>query len=186
VASRSRSITRLLLFLGGVLLLAKGSFSVYPFLLSSKQSVEIEIRPTPFANGLRFEPGEYLFRLSLPRQGANLSVVEGTTEAALREGAGHLEGSPLPGFHGNAIIAGHRDTYFRVLKDVSIGDEIWIEIGRRQYIYQIVDTRVVAPEETSSIQPESEETLTLITCYPFYHFGPAPKRFIVRARAIEQ
>jgi len=167
VASRSRYIARLLLFLGGVLLLAKGSFSVYPFLFPSKQSVEIEVQPTSFGDALRFEPGEYLFRLSLPRQGA-----------------GHLEGSPVPGFHGNTVIAGHRDTYFRPLKDVSVGDEIWIEMGRRQYIYRIVDTRVVAPEDTSAIQPEHEETLTLITCYPFYYFGPAPKRFIVRAKAI--
>src|SRR5215510_6971990 len=103
---RSRLLARLL-FIGGALLLAKGSFSVYPFLLPS-QSAEIEVRKVSSGDGLRFEPGSYLFGLSLPRQGANLAVVEGTTDAALRQGAGHLEGSPLPGFHGNAIIAGHR------------------------------------------------------------------------------
>jgi sortase A len=184
VAMRSRLIARLL-FIGGVLLLAKGSFSVYPFLLP-RQSAEIQVRQISSGDALRFEPGSYLFRLSLPRQGANLTVVEGTTDAALRQGAGHLEGSPLPGFHGNSVIAGHRDTHFRVLRDVSVGDEIWVDIGRKQYIYQIVETRVVSPEDTTPIRAESEETLTLVTCYPFYYFGPAPKRFIVRAKAIEQ
>lgn len=180
---RSRFWTRLF-FIGGVLLLAKGSFSVYPYLFSSNANAEIVVHDI---NGpaQRFEPGSYLFRLSLPRQGVDLNVVEGTTNAALRKGPGHLEGSPLPGAVGNSVIAGHRDTHFRILKDISIGDELWIEIGRKQLVYRVVDTSVVSPDDTRPLRPESGEVLTLVTCYPFYYIGPAPKRFIVRAAAID-
>lgn len=90
----------------------------------------------------------------------------------------------MPGNSGNLVIAGHRDTHFRVLKDVAIGDEIRIDEDGRQYLYRIVDTRIVAPEDISSLRPESEPVLTLVTCYPFYFIGPSPKRFVVRARAI--
>lgn len=177
---RRRWLQRLL-FIGGALLLAKGSFSFYPFMFPATRSVELEVLDSPQA--IDAEPGSYLFRLVLPRQGARIPVVEGTTHEALRKGAGHLEGSPLPGASGNSVVAGHRDTHFRVLKDVAIGDEITIDTGTKQYTYKIIETRVVPPHDTSPLRSETGQILTLITCYPFYYLGPAPDRFIVRARA---
>ena len=180
---RSRLLSRLL-FLAGALLLAKGSFSVYPFLFPSSPSVEVSVvEASP--GGARFTPGVPLFNLSLPRQNAQFTVVEGTTNAALRKGPGHLEGSPLPGAAGNSVIAGHRDTHFRVLKDVLIGDEIQVGIANQQLTYRIVDIRIVPPSYTQVLQSQAARTITLITCYPFYYFGPAPDRYIVQARLVE-
>jgi sortase A len=121
----------------------------------------------------------------LPRQRAEFTVVEGTTNTALRKGPGHLEGSPLPGQDGNSVIAGHRDTHFRVLKDVLIGDEVRVDLGVKEYIYRIVDIRVVSPQDTRVLRPQTEQTITLITCYPFSFLGSAPDRYIVQARLFE-
>jgi sortase A len=183
MVTRSRVVSRIL-FLGGVLLLAEGGFSVYPFLLPSAGEVEIDNSQGLTANA-RLEAGSYLFRLSFPRQDAAFDVVEGTTRQSLRKGPGHLEGSSMPGSRGNAVIAGHRDTHFRLLKNVVVGDEILIDVGDRRYVYRIVDTRIVSPEDTSPLRSSSDAMLTLITCYPFYIIGPAPQRFVVRAKAVE-
>src|SRR5262245_58393070 len=141
----SRLLSRLC-FIAGVLLLLKGSFSVYPYLFPSP-SLEVSILEG-FPSGARFNPGTSLFNLWLPRQNARFTVVEGTTDSALRIGPGHLEGSPLPGAAGNSVIAGHRDTHFRVLKDVLIGDEIRINMADEELVYQVVDVRIVSPQNT--------------------------------------
>jgi len=185
MAIRSRVFSRIL-FLGGVLLLAEGSFSVYPFLFPAAGEVEVGVSSPVSLTNAHFEPGSYLFRLSLPRQNAAFDVVEGTTRQSLRKGPGHLEGSSMPGRPGNSVIAGHRDTHFRVLKDLAMGDEIRIDMGGQRYVYRIVDTRVVRPKDTSALHSDTDPVLTLITCYPFYFIGPAPDRFIVRARQVER
>jgi sortase A len=172
------------LLVGGALLIAQGSFSVYPFLSPSGKAPEFEARRVTDSKAESHpEPASYIFQLSLPRQRISIPVVEGTTDDALRRGPGHLEGSPMPGAPGNSVIAGHRDTHFRVLKDVSLGDRIVIDRGASRYEYEIVDLQVVPPTDTSSLRPERDSVLTLITCYPFYFIGPAPKRFVVRAKA---
>ena len=176
-----RSQLSWLLATAGALLLAKGSFAVYPFVFPSSQVTEISITPAVSHVALRFKTGSPLFNLSFPRQGAEFTVVEGTTDAALREGPGHLVGSPLPGEDGNAVIEGHRDTHFRVLKEVLIGDELRVDFGERDYSYRIVDIRIVSPNDTSVLQPQSGRTITLITCYPFRFLGSAPERYVLRA-----
>jgi LPXTG-site transpeptidase (sortase) family protein len=173
-----------LLAIAGALLFAKGSFAVYPFIFPSSEtgvSVVANARPeTP-----RFQIGMSLFKLSLPRQDVDFTVVEGTSEAALRMGPGHLGGSPLPGEDGNAVIAGHRDTHFRILKEVLIGDELRVDLGNREYSYRIVDIRVVSPNDTRVLLPQAGRTMTLITCYPFRLLGSAPERYIVQARLFD-
>jgi sortase A len=180
---RSRLFSRLC-FLAGALLLLKGSFSVYPYVFPS-QETEVAILEG-FPKGARFRPGAPLFKLSFPRQDEHFTVVEGTTDKALRQGPGHLEGSPLPGVTGNAVIAGHRDTHFRVLKDVLIGDEIHVDMANQELVYRVVDVRIVSPKNTEVLRPREGRTLTLITCYPFYFLGPAPDRYIVQARMLGQ
>ena len=179
----SRVFSRIL-FLGGALLLAKGSFAVYPFLFPGAGEVEVNASSLPATSNTHFEAGSYLFRLSLPRQRATFDVVEGTTTQALRKGPGHLKGSSMPGNTGNSVIAGHRDTHFRVLKDVVVGDEIRIDVGGQRYLYRIVDTRIVPPTDVSALRSNADSILTLVTCYPFYFIGPAPDRFVVRAKAV--
>ena len=92
----------------------------------------------------------------------------------------------MPGNAGNAVIAGHRDTHFRMLKDVTVGDEIQIDVNGERFLYRIVDTRIVPPTDTSAVHSSRERMLTLVTCYPFYFIGPAPERFVVRAMPVER
>jgi sortase A len=99
----------------------------------------------------------------------------------LRLGAGHIESTPLPGEAGNSGIAGHRDTFFRELKDIQSNDEIQIQTATGLFRYEVDWVRVVTPDDISVLAPSTDSVLTLVTCYPFYFVGPAPKRFVVRA-----
>lgn len=175
-----KSLVSWLFLLGGVFLLLEGSSSVFPFLISQPSEHDFPVIDTSQDT----EIGSYVFRLSLPRLHTTLPVVEGTTTAALKKGPGHLEGTSLPGVPGNSVIAGHRDTHFRVLKDIRIGDEIWVERGPHRYVYEVTDATIVSPEDTTALRSTSESILTLVTCYPFYYLGPAPDRFVVRAKAV--
>jgi LPXTG-site transpeptidase (sortase) family protein len=125
--------------------------------------------------------GAAFAKLSIPRLHAVVYVVEGTDHDDLRRGPGHLEGTAFPGAYGNCVIAGHRDTHFRVLKDIHKGDEIDLETSNGNFTYRVDEISVVSPDNTSSLQPTSEPVLNLITCYPFWYVGSAPKRFVVRA-----
>jgi sortase A len=131
---------------------------------------------------LPLRPGDTLAKLIIPRLDAELYVVEGDDAGDLRRGPGHLPGTALPGADGNCIIAGHRDTHFRILKDIKAGDDIVLETSRGKFLYRVQYTRVVSPKNTASLQPTADAVLNLITCYPFYYVGSAPKRFIVEAR----
>lgn len=123
-------------------------------------------------------------RISFPRLGEELRVSPTATDKDLLHGPGHLSGTAEPGEHGNMVIAGHRDTHFRLLKDIRKGDEIIIDRGWHEYRYRVIATIVVRPTQTRALAPSSAPLLTLVTCYPFYYVGPAPKRFIVRAALI--
>ena len=91
----------------------------------------------------------------------------------------------MPGQDGNCIIAGHRDTHFRVLKDIRKGDEIVLQTGAGQYTYRVSGTQVVLPTDTASLEPTRDAELHLITCYPFHYLGSAPERFVVQAKLQE-
>jgi sortase A len=130
---------------------------------------------------LAVRSGDTVAKLSIPRLGAELYVVEGDDERELLRGPGHLPGSAMPGAPGNSVIAGHRDTHFRVLKDIRKGDDIVVETADGQFLYRVRGTSIVAPSNTSALQPSAGPVLHLITCYPFYYLGAAPKRFVVEA-----
>jgi len=122
--------------------------------------------------------------LSIPRIDLALMVAEGTTDEVLQRAVGHLSNSAFPGHDGNVVLAGHRDTFFRPLEAIRIGDRIELDDGLRRTVYRVDSTEVVPPEATEVAAPSSEPWLTLITCYPFRYIGPAPERFVVRARKI--
>jgi sortase A len=130
----------------------------------------------------RPQPGDTFAKLLIPRLNTELYVIEGDGERELRRGPGHLPATVLPGEAGNCVIAGHRDTHFRVLKDIRKGDDIVLETNAGQFLYRVKSTRVVSPENTSVLAPRKEAELHLITCFPFYYVGSAPKRFIVNAQ----
>ena len=108
-------------------------------------------------------------------------MLPGTDDRTLDRGVGHIEGTALPGTDGNLAIAGHRDGFFRGLKDIATGDLIEIVTVRETSTYRVERTWVVDPTDVSVLEPTPGPALTLVTCYPFYFIGSAPRRFIVRA-----
>jgi sortase A len=128
------------------------------------------------------ERGDTVAKLIIPRLGAQLYVFEGDDERELRRGPGHLADSAMPGRRGNCVIAGHRDTHFRVLKDIRKNDDIVVQTSSGQFLYRVNGTEVVSPSDTRALQPTRGPVLNLITCYPFYYVGSAPKRLVVQAR----
>ena len=119
--------------------------------------------------------------LRIPKVGIEVPVLDGTDDLILNRGVGRIQGTALPGQPGNMGIAGHRDGFFRGLKDVVEGDKIEIELPDRTDTYVVRNTMIVLPQDTSVLDPTSESSLTLVTCYPFYFVGDAPKRYIVLA-----
>ena len=123
-------------------------------------------------------------RIEIPRLLLSAVVVEGVDRVTLRRAVGHIPGTALPGEAGNVGLAGHRDTFFRPLKDLRIKDEIQFLTLKGNFNYQVDSLRVVEPDNVGVLASSGENVLTLVTCYPFYYVGPAPKRWIVRARQV--
>lgn len=125
--------------------------------------------------------GDVLGRIDIPRIGVSVAVLQGTTWRTLRLGVGHIKGTALPGEPGNIGIAGHRDTYFRALKDIRKDDEIQLHTSAGIIRYEVDWIQITSPSNISVLASTTESSLTLVTCYPFYYIGAAPKRFIVHA-----
>ncbi len=123
-------------------------------------------------------------RLRLEKQGIVMPVFSGTGEAALTLGAGHLRDTAALDGNGNIAIAGHRDGFFRSLRNLAVGDRLTLITAKAVRTFRVSGTSVVAPEDVEVLAPTSSPVLTLITCYPFYYVGHAPKRFVVRARLV--
>jgi len=124
-------------------------------------------------------------RIEIPRLRLSALVLEGTAERTLRRGVGHVERTALPGESGNVGLAAHRDTYFGKLAGVSNGDLIVIRTPEGSFTYRVDSTLVVPPDRGDLLEEGGQATLTLVTCYPFHWIGPAPQRFVVRARRVE-
>jgi sortase A len=149
-----------------------------------KPPVEVTI-PSPAPRVHRsYAPGSLVGRLEIPTVGLSVMVLEGTAGQVLTEGVGHIEGTAFPGQAGNSGVAGHRDTFFRALKDIGAQDIITFATLNGTFRYRVEETRVVYPSAVSVLDNSREPTLTLVTCFPFYYVGEAPKRFIVKARLI--
>jgi len=125
-----------------------------------------------------------LGRIEVSRIGLSAMIMEGTNGRTLRRAVGHIPGTPMPGQQGNVAIAGHRDTFFRPLRNIQRGDQITLTTLDGTNVYLVDSTRVVAPEEMHVLDDSDDAILTLVTCYPFYFVGPAPSRFIVRAHKV--
>jgi sortase A len=140
----------------------------------------------PAPSGAIPEAGTPLAELSIPRIGLSVVVLEGSDEHTLRRGLGHIETTPLPGESGNVAIAGHRDSFFRPLRNIQVGDDIMLDTPGERVHYRVLSFRVVNPSEISVIDPTTDPVLTLVTCYPFYFIGSAPDRFVVRASLVTE
>jgi sortase A len=124
--------------------------------------------------------------IRIPRLHLAAVVAEGDSPAVLRVAVGHLAETALPGQPGNVVLAGHRDTFFRPLKGVQVGDLITLDTRGGAFTYRVASTAVVPPSDLQVLRPTARHTLTLITCFPFAYIGSAPNRFIVRAHETDK
>jgi sortase A len=178
----ARYAARVLLAVG---LLALGYAAYVVVDAKAFQAIErrrLEVSTTHSSVAPAMVEGSALGEILIPRLGLKAIIVQGESPAILQRAVGHLAGTALPGESGNVVLAGHRDTFFRPLKQVRAGDAITVKTQRGEFEYVVESTAVVTPSDVQVLEPTVERTLTLITCFPFSYFGSAPDRFIVRAR----
>lgn len=145
----------------------------------------VPLEETAFRSRDLPEPGTPIARLEIPRLDLSVAVAEGASSDTLRKAVGRVPRTALPGERGNVALAGHRDTFFRPLKDIEVGDRILLSSSAGIETYRVSWTKVVEPVDVSVLDASDEPVLTLVTCYPFHWVGNAPQRFIVRARLEE-
>jgi sortase A len=127
------------------------------------------------------QTGDWVARIEAPSVDLSATVLEGSDDATLGRAAGHIEDTAWPGQAGNVGIAAHRDTIFRPVRNLKVGDSLLITTTDRVFDYRITSTLIVNPEDVYVLDPTEQPTLTLVTCYPFNFIGHAPQRFIVKA-----
>jgi sortase A len=162
------------------------------------RSGEAMNRGVTSARGLRQSPGR-LFegvvepitlesgvfgRIEIPRLGMSALIAEGTTTAQLDRAVGHIAATAFPGQPGNCALAGHRDSFLRGLGELRENDVIHIDTLQGTYTYEVEWSTVVEPRRVDVLDTTPTPSLTLVTCYPFHYVGPAPERFVVRARLV--
>jgi sortase A len=179
-------IQKLLVLIGVTCLGLWGFFTVQARIEQSALEEELDrLKPAPANASIppptnapiakpHLQEGDLFGRLEVPRLSLSVMVMEGIDSKTLRLGAGHIPGTPL-------AFAAHRDSFFRALKDVKVDDTIRLTTPDGAADFRVITTKVVPPSDTSVLEDASDKTLVLVTCYPFYYIGPAPKRFIVEA-----
>ena len=204
------SFERLLLLMGAFLLLAFGALQVYRIVYARAMvhRFRTQTNQTPANSatvGLLSSTGIPDFRLWAEKRieayqlsiaqnfpaplgilrvssiDLEVPILEGTDDSTLNRGVGHIEGTTAVGGQGNIGVAGHRDGFFRVLKDIRQGDRIDLQTESGSSHYTVDQIVIVPPEDVSVLDSRSRPTLTLVTCYPFYFVGSAPLRYIVQA-----
>jgi len=128
--------------------------------------------------------GELVGRLVIPHLHLRAMVREGSGEDTLDLALGHIPGTAFPGQRGNVGIAGHRDTLFRGLRKIAKDDRILFQTLSGSYLYQVETTAIVRPQDVAVLDAGDTPEMTLVTCYPFRYVGPAPRRFVVKARLV--
>ena len=151
-----------------------------------EQALWSEGRIAAFEESLSQPTSDVLGILEIPRLKLEVPVYDGASDLHMDRGAARIEGTALPGEPGNLGVAGHRDGYFRVLKDIALGDEIRITTVRGPESFVVQELSIVDPTAVEVLDPTEQQSVTLVTCYPFYFVGHAPERFIVRAVRKEQ
>lgn len=189
--SRSFRTARLLRWISSLLLLAGTAALAYAtyVVLSARYfqvteaakfdalTVRPNLRPAPRA----VVHGSVIGMLEIPRLSVSAIIVQGDSNDILRRAVGHIPGTPLPGQPGNIALAGHRDTIFRPLRKIVAGDLIELRTDTGVLRYRVNSTKIVPPSDVAVLKSRGQNELTLVTCYPFYYVGHAPKRFIVTA-----
>jgi len=183
----ARMVQRACLWFGVVAVAYAGGTAAYAEIAHRYQSSKFDKARAATAvlstmkSTVHLRDGDTMGRLEIPRVGISVMILHGTEEATLTLGAGHVPGTPPPGGDGNLVVAAHRDTFFRRLAGIRAGDRIRILTVGHTYEYVVDSTETVDPDDTRVMESRGRQELTLITCYPFYFVGSAPKRFIVHA-----
>jgi len=128
---------------------------------------------------------DLLTRVVIPKINLDAIVVEGASRKELSEGPGHMKQTAAPGEPGNAVITGHRDTFFRHIYELNKGDDIMVRRNGKVFRYEVTGKKIVMPEDVAVLKQTPDAQLTLITCYPTYYIGPAPKRLVVFSKLVE-
>ena len=138
-------------------------------------------QPTKLGQASLGKSAEALAVLRIPKLRLEVPVLEGTDEFTLNRGVGRIAGTARPGQDGNVGIAGHRDGFFRPLQHISAGDSIELITTSGTDLYAVDRVHITSPADVNVLRARTKPSLTLVTCYPFYFVGPAPKRYIVEA-----
>jgi len=155
-------------------------------LLSTKKS-NSDIADTVSAEDFLPDHGETVGLLHIPRLEAELPIIEGTDEDDLEKGVGHYAGTAYPFQNDQIVLSGHRDTVFRRMGELEIGDLLTVEVEYGERSYEIVDTKIVDADDRTIIVPTApDEVLTVTTCYPFTFVGSAPDRYIITAHPVDE
>lgn len=145
-----------------------------------------DIDNTDIAQSFSPGQGDTVGILNIPRLEADLPIVEGTHEDELKHGVGHYGGTAYPLQQDQIVLSGHRDTVFRRMGELEIGDILNVEVEYGEFAYEIVDTKVVDADDRTIIVPTApDEVLTVTTCYPFSYVGSAPDRYIITALPVD-
>lgn len=152
---------------------------------SSSQKVDFSLwaktRIQAYMSSLFSSTARPLAVLEIEKVRIKAPVFDGTDALSLNRGVGRIANTAMPGATGNVGIAGHRDGFFRGLKDISVGDEVDLVTTTEKYRYVVDQIEIVSPSNVNVLRPGTAPSLTLVTCYPFYYVGAAPQRFIVHA-----
>lgn len=160
----------------------KDALDVVHTMIESRDSAPSTIDPSSFTANM----GEPVGLLQIPSIDAELAIVEGTDPDDLEKGVGHFKSSAYPKQDDQIVLSGHRDTVFRRLGDVKIGDTFTVQLESGDYEYEMVSSKIVDADDTTIIKSTApDEELVITTCYPFSYIGDAPDRYIIYAKPIE-
>jgi sortase A len=179
--------TQRILFASAAVLLAYCGFVIadmWAFQQQESRTLQRLLMPTTVPHAAAVAATGLIGRLEIPRLGLSAMMMEGDDAKTLRRAVGHIPGTPLPGQPGNIALTGHRDTFFRPLRNIRANDIIVVTTLQGEYRYRVLSTRIVTPDNVAVLDAAGGEILTLVTCYPFYFVGAAPDRFIVRAERL--
>jgi sortase A len=147
------------------------------------QELWAQKRIAEYENSLKIDAGPPIGIMTIENLDIQVPVFNGADDFNLNRGVARIKGTATVDAVGNLGIAGHRDGFFRGLKDIAVGDEIELKTTRGELKYEVSSIEIVDPSDVSVLAPTPERTITLVTCYPFYYVGHAPKRYIVKATA---
>jgi sortase A len=187
-----RQLLSLAMLLVGVLLISYVG-SQYWAMYHSQRQLEAQwehqqqLAPVATPGQPKVQPAadDLLTKVSIPKIKLDAIVVEGASRKQLSIGPGHVIRTAMPGEPGNAVITGHRDTFFRHIYELQKGDEIQVRRSGQVFTFQVTGKKIVKPEDVSVLKQTTDARLTLITCYPTYYIGPAPERLVVFSKLVD-